>query len=64
MRVFILVEVTPERLRLVRNYTGRALRFSDRMTAEVLADGLRHAGRAVDVIPTTEATADDYEALI
>lgn len=48
--VFVLAEKTADGCKLVRNYTGRQLRFYDRMTAEVLADGLRHGGHTIDVV--------------
>lgn len=48
--VYVLAERTADGCKLVRNYTGRQLRFFDRMTAEVLADGLRHGGHNVDVV--------------
>lgn len=44
---YYLVETVADQPRFVRRYDGEPMRFRDPMTAEVLADGLRHGGRFV-----------------
>lgn len=57
MMEYLLVERMATRWHAVTLYDGRPAVFKDRMTAEVLADGLRHKARQVRVVefdPTTE----------
>lgn len=48
---YFLIETTKEGVRkYVRKWDGTAMAFKDVMTATVMADGLRHAGRHIDVV--------------
>lgn len=48
---YFLIEITKEGVRkYIRKWDGTAMAFKDPMTATVMADGLRHAGRVIDVV--------------
>lgn len=47
---YFLIETANGVRRYVRKWDGTAMAFKDEMTACVMADGLRHGGRVVDVV--------------
>ena len=50
LRYFLIETTKFGTRRYVRKWDGTAMAFKDEYTACVMADGLRHGGRVVDVV--------------
>lgn len=56
---YFLIEIAKNGTRkYIRKWDGTAMAFKDEMTATVMADGLRHAGRTIEVVEIDLACED------